>query len=328
MSHSILILSQKEIRSLITMPEIITTVREAYLELSSGETIAPERMHINIPKHEGTVLIMPIYSQASCLLSLKTATLFSDNKTKQLPLLQAIITLIDGMNGRILAILEGSLITAMRTGAASGTATDLLARQDSKTVAIFGAGIQGRTQLEAVCAVRNIEKSFIFDPDTESANIYAAEMSAQLNIDVCIPDNEKKLLEADIICTATSSNSPVFKAEFVAPGTHINAFGSYKPQTREIPEEIVQKSRIIMDHKKSCLTEAGDILIPLNNGNISLKQLDDEIGEIISGEKPARNSPEEITLFKSVGHAIQDLTVAQLIYKKAIETETGTKVSL
>jgi ornithine cyclodeaminase/alanine dehydrogenase-like protein (mu-crystallin family) len=285
-------------------------------------------MHIDIPQQEGTILIMPVYSPASEMLSLKTATLFSKNKSKQLPLLQAAVTLIDGTDGRILALLEGSIVTALRTGAASGVATDLLARQDSKIVAIFGAGIQGRTQLEAVCAIRDIEKALIFDPDFDSAKTFADEMSRHLNININPAENEKELLTADVICTATSSETPVFKAKFVAPGTHINAIGSYKPHVREIPEKLVLNSRIVMDYKKSCLTEAGDLVIPLNKGIISLRQLDDEIGEIISGKKASRKFSEEITLFKSVGHAIQDLATARLLYNKATKSGIGTKISL
>ena len=327
MAHEILVLSAEEIRALISMREIINAVRGAYLELSAG-VIAPERMHIDISENDGTILIMPVYSSSGGYMSLKTATLFSGNRDKNLPLLQAVITLIDGSDGRIMALMDGSLITALRTGAASGVASELLSRKDSKTVAVFGAGIQGRTQLEAVCAVRKIEQAFIFDPHQPSADKFAKEMSKMLEIDVKRARDENELRKADIICTATSSVNPVFKAENVSPGTHINAIGSYKPHVREIPGEIVARSRIVMDHKESCLSEAGDLLIPLKEKLINKECLQDEISEIITGRKPGRVSDDEITFFKSVGHAVQDLASARLIYKKAVDTGKGRMISL
>ncbi len=327
MAHEILTLSADDIRSLVSMKEIIAAVREAYLELAAGVT-APERLHLDIPENKGTVLIMPVYSKAGGYLSLKTATLFSDNREKQLPLLQAVIMLIDGSDGRIRALLEGSLITALRTGAASGVASDLLSRKNSKTAAVFGAGIQGKTQLEAVCAVRAVKQAYIFDPHRASVEKYAEEMSALLQIDVIAAEDETVLRNADIICTATSAVEPVFKAQSVAPGTHINAIGSYKPHVREIPGEIAAKSRIVMDHKASCMTEAGDLLIPLKEDLISEADLSDEIADIISGKKPARNSEEEITFFKSVGHAVQDLAAARLIYQKALTAGKGQMINL
>jgi ornithine cyclodeaminase/alanine dehydrogenase-like protein (mu-crystallin family) len=327
MGHEILVLSAKEIRSLISIGEIIDAVRGAYLEQSAG-VIAPGRMHIDIPENKGTILIMPVYSSSGGYMSLKTATLFSGNRDKNLPLLQAVITLIDGSDGRILALMDGSLITALRTGAASGVASGILARDDSKTVAVFGAGIQGRTQLEAVCAVREIEQAFIFDPHESSADKFAEEMAKMLGIDVKRARDENELRKADIICTATSSSDPVFKAEFISPGTHINAIGSYKPHIREIPGEIVARSRIVMDHKESCLSEAGDLLIPLKEKLIDRERLQDEISEIITGNKPGRVSNDVITFFKSVGHAVQDLASARLIYDKALETGKGRMISL
>jgi ornithine cyclodeaminase/alanine dehydrogenase-like protein (mu-crystallin family) len=179
--------------------------------------------------------------------------------------------------------------------------------------AIFGAGVQGRTQLEAVAAVRPLRKALIFDVDPRAVAAFAGEMSAKLGFQVVPADGPAALREADIICTATTSAAPVFDDRDLKPGVHINAVGSYKPHIREIPGETVRRARLFVDEKRSCLEEAGDILIPLGEGLIGEDHIRAEIGEVLPGLKPGRGAEDEITLFKSVGNAVEDLAVASLI---------------
>jgi len=256
------------------------------------------------------------------------ATLYTNNPAQGLPLLRALILVMDAANGAPLAIMNGATVTAIRTGAASGAATDLLARKDAAVAAIFGAGTQGRAQLEGICAVRPIRQALIYDPNPQRAGDFALEMSERLSIPVRAAKLPAALREADIICCATSSAQPVFADKDVKAGAHINAIGSYKPQKREVPGETVQRARVFVDQKEHCLQEAGDLIIPLREGLIGEEHILAEIGEILSGKKPGRKSDSEITLFKSVGNAVQDLVAAAKILETAREMKLGVEVGL
>ncbi len=224
--------------------------------------------------------------------------------------------------------MEGSFITAMRTGAASGVATKYLAREDSKTVGVFGAGVQARTQLMAVCAMRNIERAFVYDKFEERANGFATEMSGNLNIPIETRKPEDVVKESDIIITATTAKTPIFDGNLVNPGTHLNSIGSFKPDVREVDEVVIKRSKIVVDQKSAALEEAGDIIIPLKAGIITEKDIYGELGEIVTGIKPGRTSDSEITLFKSVGLGIQDCATAWLAYTKAKEKGISKEVNL
>jgi ornithine cyclodeaminase/alanine dehydrogenase-like protein (mu-crystallin family) len=220
---------------------------------------------------------------------------------------------MDAANGTPLAVLDASYLTAVRTGAASGVATDVLAREDARVAAVFGAGVQGRTQLEAVAAVRSLRKAFIFDIDARAAADFAVEMGGRLGLDIEPAASPKALRDADIVCTATTSATPVFSDADLKPGAHINAIGSYKPHVREVPGETVRRAAVFVDERRSSLEEAGDLIIPLRQGLFGEDHIRAEIGEVLAGLKPGRTSEDEITLFKSVGNAVLDLAVAGLV---------------
>jgi len=225
--------------------------------------------------------------------------------------------------------MDGTVLTAMRTGAASGAATDLLARRDARTAAIFGAGVQGRTQLEAVCAVRPIREAWVYDVGPERAAAYADEMSQRLSLPVRVAESPAEAVrQADVICTATTSSSPVFDDADVRPGTHINAVGAYTPHMQEMPAETVLRARVVIDHREASLAEAGDLLIPLQQGVMTEDHIYAELGEVAAGHKPGRASPEEITLFKSVGVAVQDVAAAGAVLEAAQRLGLGTEVAL
>jgi ornithine cyclodeaminase/alanine dehydrogenase-like protein (mu-crystallin family) len=220
---------------------------------------------------------------------------------------------IDAETGTPLAVLDAGHLTAVRTGAASGAATDALAREDARVAAVFGAGVQGRTQLEAVASVRPIRKALIFDPDRRAAAVYAEEMGKKLGLDVEAASSPEALRDADIVSTATTSVDPVFFDRDLKPGVHINAIGSYKPHVREIPGETVRRATVFVDERRGCLEEAGDLLIPIRQGLFGKDHIRGEIGEVLAGLKPGRRSEDEVTVFKSVGNAVEDLAVASLI---------------
>ena len=306
-------ITDDEVRRALTMPEAIRAVKETYIQLSTGQARVPARTSLEIPEFRTTALVMPAFLPRTKRLGLKLISLCEDNPSKGLPLIQAVAILMDAELGTPLAVMDASYLTAVRTGAASGVATDVLAAKDARVAAIFGAGVQGKTQLEAVVAVRPIRKALVFDISPRAAAAYAAEMGRRLSLDVEPASSPEALREADIICTATTSTVPIFSDRDLKPGVHINAVGSYKPHVREIPGETIRRAKVYVDQKQACLEEAGDLIIPLREKLIDEGHILAEIGEVLAGLKPGRGSDDEVTVFKSVGNAALDLAMASLV---------------
>lgn len=326
-----LILSADEVRKALPMGETIEAMKRAYASLSDGRAAAPLRTRLPIPPHEGLSLFMPAYVQTDAgeALAVKIVSLFPENPKRGLAYIQAAVLVLEADSGRALALLEGSSLTAIRTGAGSGAAIDLLARRDSKTVAIFGAGAQGRTQLEAACAVRKIETAWVCDSNAEQAQKFAAEMAGRGLIpkDLRVAVNPAQAAkDADIVCTATTSSSPVFADENLKRGAHISAIGSYTPEMQEVPAETIVRARVVVDSISATLAETGDLVKPLQSGMIKESHITAELGEIILGRKAGRGSDEEITYFKSVGVAVQDAMAAQLALQNAMKMGLGRNV--
>lgn len=321
------ILSGKQIVDAVNMKDIVDAMHTAFLELSTGNPEMPIRSQISIAQPEGTALFMPSYMKPTEMIGIKTVTLFNDNRSKGLPFIQGMVSLFDGNTGSPKAVLDGMTITALRTGAASGLATRLLARKDSKVCTIFGAGVQGKTQLEAVCAVRDIDRVYIYDAFPAASEKYAKEMSKKLDLEVLVASTPKEAIQgADIICCATISETPIFDDKDLPAGVHINAVGSYKPHVQEVPEEMVLRSRLYVDHRESALEETGDLIIPINKGLMTESHIIAEIGEVAGEKAPGRLSETEITFFKTVGVAVQDLAAASVVLKKAEALNIGTVI--
>ena len=326
-----LILNADEVRQALPMKQAIAAMKEAYASLSNGTAVVPLRTRLPIPSHDALGLFMPAYMKTDTneALAIKVVAIFPQNPSRGLAYIQAAVLVLETDTGRTVALLEGNALTAIRTGAGSGAAIDLLARQDSKVVAIFGAGAQGRTQLEAACTARKIETAFIYDLSPEKAKMFAEEMAGRNNIpkDVRVAKTPKAAIEhADIICTATTSSQAIFDDNDVKSGTHISAIGAYTPAMQELPIETVARARIVVDSYATVMDEAGDIVKAINAGAIKESDIHAELGEIISGRKPGRNTQHEVTLFKSVGNAVQDAAAAQLALKNAREMKLGTEV--
>jgi ornithine cyclodeaminase/alanine dehydrogenase len=225
--------------------------------------------------------------------------------------------------------MDGGYLTAMRTGAASGVATKYLAREDTpQTVGIFGAGVQARAQLWAVTVARDISEAYVYDPVDSVADDFVSNMSHKLGLEVTKVASPEAVLEADIICTATSSADPIFDGHAVRAGTHINAIGSHTPNARELDTEIIKRSKVVGDSRTACFSEAGDIMIPLSEGAIQDSHFYAELGEVITGSKDGRTGDDEITLFKSNGLAIQDAAAAKIVYGKATKEGIGVKARI
>ena len=326
------ILNGEEVRQVVTMAQAVSSVKEAYLQLSAGKSILPLRTQVPVESREGVTLFMPAYLSTSDALGAKIVSVFPRNMKLNLPTIHALVVLVNPETGQPAAVMDGTYLTALRTGAASGVATDLLARPEASVAAIIGAGIQGRTQLEAVCTVRTINKVWVYDSVAEAASAYAKEMKEHgdpIPADISVADSAAQAVrEADIICTATTSSEPVFEDSDLKPGVHINGVGSYTPGMQEIPSPTVVRSKVVVDSRSASLAEAGDLIIPLKEGLISEKHFHGEIGEIAAGKIPARESDDEITFFKSVGLAVQDVAVGELIRRQAEEHGLGIEVEV
>ena len=322
---TIRILSGSQIREAVAMADIIDAMEIAFTELSAGRAEMPIRSQINLAEPEGTALFMPSYLKPTGMIGVKTVTLFEDNRKNDIPYIQGMVNLYDGRNGSPKAVLDAMTITALRTGAVSGLATRLLARKDSKVCGSFGAGVQDRTQLEAVCAVRPIQKAYVFDPFPAAAEKFAVEMAEKLGIEVLPAATSAETVgEADIICCATVSKTPVFRDSEIRPGVHINAVGSYKPHVQEVPAEMILRARLYVDHRESALEETGDLIIPIRNGLFTTEHIIGEIGELALGKVKGRTADSEITFFKSVGVAVQDLAASKAVLDRAEQLHIGT----
>lgn len=327
MISTILHLSSDDVQRALPMSEAIIAMRDAFTELARGDVNMPCRLRLDVPSEDGSALVMPCHSPSQKLFSLKFITLFQNNHSRGLPLIQSVVLLSDGSTGVPLAVMDGASLTSLRTGAATGLATDLLARKEANTVAMFGAGVQARTQLEAVACVRRVHRVRVFDPKIELSERFAVEMAHRLGLQIsCAASPSEAVTDADIICTATNSGVPVFDDRDVKPGAHINAIGVFHPNMAEVPAATVRRARVVVDHLPSAFEEAGDLLIPLRAGLINEAHFSTELGQIILGIKPGRTTPDEVTLFKSVGVAIQDLYAARRALTNALRLGIGTKL--
>jgi alanine dehydrogenase len=326
------ILSGTEVRQAVTMAEAIEAVKAAYLQLSAGEAVVPLRTPVAVEKRDGVTLFMPAYLASSDALAAKIVSVFPGNLERGLPTIHAVVIVVDAETGRPMALMDGTYLTALRTGAASGVATDLLAQPDARVAAIFGAGAQARTQLEAVCTVRTMERAWVYDLSLEAATAYATEMKqrgAPIPADLRVADSAAQAVgDADVICTATTSSTPVFADADLKPGVHINGIGAYTPEMQEIPAGTVARAKVVVDSRSASLAEAGDLIIPLREGLITQADIHGEIGEVAAGLIPGRESDDDVTFFKSVGVAVQDVAVAGLILHRAEELGLGLEVDL
>jgi len=306
-------LNRDQINDLISMEEAIRAMKTAFAQLSSGEAVVPPRLSLDIPDKNATSVVMPAYATGSPYYTVKIVSVNYSNPDKGLPLIHGVVQVFDAENGQHIANLDGASITAIRTGAASGLATDLLAKENANVCAVFGTGVQAASHIEAVLEVRPIKKIMVFSRSKPSAEKFCSTLANQVQCEI---GEKESLLEADIVCTTTPASSPLFETDKIKPGCHLNVVGSAQPSFREVPTGLVARSKIIVDKREACEQEAGDLIIPVQEGSWSFEQVHGELGQVVSGDIIARESENEITLFKSVGNAIQDHAMAHLIMEK------------
>jgi ornithine cyclodeaminase len=329
----VLVLNGQQVAQLMPMPECIKVMRDALAALARGEALVPLRTVMRVPGVSGFLGLMPGYISPregrEGALGLKAVSVFPGNASRGIDTHQGAVLLFEADTGRLSALLDGAAITAIRTAAVSGVATDVLARPDASELAVLGAGVQARTHIEAIAAVRPLRRVRIWSRNPEHAAALASELRRRFGFPIeAAPSAEAAVREADLVATVTASPEPILKREWLKEGVHINAVGSSIPTTREIDTATMVAARLFVDRRESALAEAGDLLIAMREDAVTGDHVQAELGDVIIGKNPGRRSPRELTLFKSLGLAVEDVASAAYLVRRARETGTGQTVQM
>ena len=326
---NVLILNQSEVRRLLPMGECMTAMANALSALTRGEAVVPLRMITWLPERVGALGLMPSYHTGINAMGVKVVSVFPKNHGTEFDSHQGAVLVFEATHGQLLAMVDASSITAIRTAAVSGVATRLLARPDAQSVTILGTGVQAKTHLAAMIEARAITTARVWDRSSDRARDFAARESRRYNIPVeAVSTVQEAVVDAHIICTTTAAVEPILHGAWIAPGTHVNAVGSSVAFTRELDTAAVVNSRLFVDRRESTLNEAGDFLFPKKEGAIGDDHILGEIGELLLGRVEGRRTREDITLFKSLGLAVEDLAAAHHVYEKAMASGAGVYVEL
>jgi alanine dehydrogenase len=321
-----LFINKEKIAALLPMNECILVMEKMFRSLASGKCIQPLRSLMWLPGKSGLLGMMPGYAETPGVMGIKVISVFHHNREAGLPSHQGVVILFDAKNGQPLMIFDAAEITAIRTAAASAVATRLLSREDSELLAIIGSGEQAERHIEAILLVRKIKQINIWSRNEKNAMELAKKIPDQYHIPISIKKNAKEAIEnADIICTVTSSSQPVVMGEWIGAGTHINAAGSSTPAARELDTAAILRSKLFTDCYESLFNEAGDFLIPKKEGALTESHVKAELGEVLLGIKKGRENKEEITVFKSLGIAAEDIFSAWHVYEKMNQQKKGIR---
>ena len=305
-------ISKSEIIEMVPMSDAIVAMGQAFSDFSNGKFIVPDRISMEIDNKNATVLIMPAYRTKGKYFTTKVVTVFQNTIADRSSILSSSVSVFDSSNGDMVATMDGESITSLRTGAASGLATKLLAKKNAKVAAIFGTGAQAHTQLEAIISSRPINKIFVFGRNLNSIEKFSSHISEIYSLSI-VPGTLNDLNSVDIICTATPSTEFLFEHKHLKPGVHINAIGSFKPFMREIPNGTIAEAKVVVDSLTACKKEAGDLILASKETSWSFDDITSEIGQIANGDTSGRANDNDITIFKSVGLGFQDLVIAELV---------------
>ena len=329
----VLVLSAQDVASLLPMRDCIGVMRDALAALARGQALVPLRMVMRMPDASGFLGLMPGYiapdGHVGGALGMKAVSVFPGNASRGIDTHQGAVLLFEADTGRLSALMDGATITAIRTAAVSGVATDVLARNDAAELAILGAGVQARTHLQAIAVVRRLRRARVWSRDPEHARALVEEERSKFPFPLeAASTAEAAVHGADLIATVTASPEPVLQHAWLEQGTHINAVGSSISSTRELDTATVTAARLFVDRRESALNEAGDVLIPMSEGAIKPDHIVAELGDVIIGKDPGRRSASELTLFKSLGLSVEDVASAAFIAKRAREAGVGQTVTM
>jgi ornithine cyclodeaminase/alanine dehydrogenase-like protein (mu-crystallin family) len=325
----VLVVSQPEVKRLLPMAECIAVMEEALSALARGQALLPLRQVLMLPEGQGAFGAMPGHLSSPAALGIKVITVFPGNHGTEYDSHQGAVLLFETERGRLLAILDASSITAIRTAAVSAVATRALARADARTLGLLGTGVQAATHLEAMALVRPLRRVRVWSRDPAHVQRFVERERARRGLEVeAAGSAEEAVTDADVVCTVTASREPVLQGAWLRPGTHVNAVGASLRSARELDTAAVARSRVFVDRRESAWNEAGDLLMPRAEGAIAEDHVQAELGEVLVGRAPGRRSDEDITLFKSLGLAIEDVASAHRIHANALASGAGTWVEL
>lgn len=326
LTHLVLVLDDRDVEKTVDMKASISIIEDAFRKHAKGETLMPKRLHVAVDGMKGGLRIMPAALLGKRAVGFKTIS--GAPGSRRPGSTYFLMVLFDPDEGSLLSIMAADTITRLRTGAASGVATKYLARRDSQTLGLYGAGVQARTQLEGVASVRSIRKVTAYDVSKERLEDFRRQMSPKLGIDITAASDPSEPASSDIVVTATTSDKPFLMSGWVHPGTHINAMGANAPTKSEIDPDLMKRAKIFVDFREQVLAEAGDIINMIKSRELKETDISAELGELVVGAKDGRKSAEEITLFKSVGVAIEDLALALEVYGRARKLSIGKEIVL
>ncbi len=324
-----LALSEKEVRGLLDIEELIDVLEQAHIQFSTGKAVMPVRLVVPLPQIKGRLTSMPAYLSEGNALGMKVVTYFQDNPGQGLAAILATIALYSTETGKLLVLMDGSYITAIRTACASAVATKALANPETPVLGILGAGTQARAHIRALCKVRKIARVKVYSQSGKSAELLKKELESEVGIEIePVGTAIEAVRAADLLATVTTAKDPILSADWLKPGVHINAVGSHRPDIREIDGATIKRAKLVVDSRAAIKSECGDILLAIREGAIAEDHVTAEIGEVLAGSIPGRTGTEEMTLYKSVGIALQDVATAQLVYRKALDQKVGTIVEV
>lgn len=318
------LLSEQDVRIVLPMPDLIDAMETALARFSSNEVTQPLRTVIEVGLQKAFVGVMPAFVDDPAMLGTKVVSVFGSNAAVGLPTHLATIVLLDPMTGELLAIMDGRYITEARTAAVSAVSVKRLAREDATRLAIIGSGVQARSHLEAIASVRHLHEIRVWSRSLENRHAFAREMRPRAKAAIKIATSAREAVhDADIIVLATASREPVVHGAWISNGAHVCAIGACRPDQREMDSELVARGRVFVDSRAGALAEAGDIILPLKEGMINDLHVAGELGEVVTGKIAGRTAPDDVTIFKSLGMAVEDVAAAHLAYVKAAERGLG-----
>lgn len=319
-----LLLSETDVRHLLTMDDLIQAMEVALGELSAGRAAQPLRTVLEVGPTHAFFGVMPAFIPESGALGTKLVTVFGSNRAIGLPSHLATILLMDEETGELLAVMDGRYITEARTAAVSAVSTRLLARPDATILAILGSGVQARSHLRAYSHVRVLDEVRVWSPNPAHRRTFVDEMQREVGVSIKPMDSVREAVAgADLVVTATSAREPIVRSEWIADGAHIAAVGACRPSEREMDTALISRARVFVDSRRGAFAEAGDLVLPIREGAIQESHVAGELGELVNKTVPGRQSPHEVTLFKSLGMAVEDVAAAHLAFRRATERGLG-----
>ena len=327
MGITILWLNRKDMDGLIDIHNVLPVVENAFWEHGLGRVQMPPKVYLDFKAHNGDLRTMPGYLEYMDIAGVKLVNVHPDNPKSGLPTVMALMVLNSTKTGAPLAVMDGTTLTDLRTGAAGGVAAKYLSREDSRVVGLIGLGRQARTQLRAIMEVRDILKVKIFDQSKESTVAFKVEMEKEMGVEIESEPNANEVCDCDILVTTTPVKSPVVKAGWIRQGTHINAIGADAAGKEELDPMILKNAKVIVDAIQQA-SHSGEVNVPISTGIFSVNEIYAELGQVVCGIKPGRQNDDDITVFDSTGLAIQDVVTADLAYQRALESKVGLELEL